>query len=477
MRVSTPGQTGDNHHSLETQEGRYKEYCERNGLLPIRKFVDVVSGRRDDRKEYQRMLDYVMEGSADVIVVQFLDRFGRNPREILQRYWELQDAGITVVATDEDIKEELLLLIKAGIAGAESRRTSERVRANMSKAAEKGVHAARTPFGLRRVYQGKEVTWETDPKESTIVTEMYRLSVEENLGYKAIADRLNTAGHCTRSGRPFSSFTIQRVLSNEAMNGTLTYGKRPRKGNPNQEVVRLDNFFPSIFSDAEWQRLQERLSIRRETSKGRTHSSIYLLSGIARCGYCGGPMTGKAGSLRGEKQYRNYWCSRATKSRALCSHYNGHSTNKLESAVLEYLGQFSDPEAVRLYVEATDREELSRKESELKGIELNLEELEFQFTQNLGFLRRGVLNEQEFIKSNNLAREQVSVLQARKVALSSWIETQVGRVEATELIPGRIDTFLQDLNNMEPRIQKGHLQGVLKSAYVSRDKIELEFRV
>ena len=69
------------------------------------------------------MVDYAIEGNADVIVVQFLDRFGRNPREILQRYWELQDAGVSVVATDEDIKEELLLLIKAGIAGAESRRT------------------------------------------------------------------------------------------------------------------------------------------------------------------------------------------------------------------------------------------------------------------------------------------------------------------------------------------------------------------
>ena len=59
-----------------------------------------------------------------------------------------------------------MLLIKAGIAGAESRRTSERVRSNMSKAAEKGVHAARAPFGLRRIYHGKEVTWEMDPTES-----------------------------------------------------------------------------------------------------------------------------------------------------------------------------------------------------------------------------------------------------------------------------------------------------------------------
>ena len=74
--------------------------------------------------------------------------------------------------------------------------------------------------------------------------------------------------------------------------GTLTYGKRPRKGNPEQELVRVEGFFPAILTGDEWQLLQERLSIRRESSRGRTHSSVYLLSGMARCGYCGGPMAG-----------------------------------------------------------------------------------------------------------------------------------------------------------------------------------------
>ena len=107
-----------------------------------------------------------MHGGADTEVVQFLDRFGPNPRGILQRYWQLQDSGVSVVVTDEDINDKLLLLIKAGIAGAESRRTSERVKANMSRAAQKGVHAARAPLGLRKVYQGREITWEIDPLEA-----------------------------------------------------------------------------------------------------------------------------------------------------------------------------------------------------------------------------------------------------------------------------------------------------------------------
>ena len=73
LRVSTPGQTGEHHSSLETQESRYLEYCRNNNLLPVSQFVDVVSGRRDDRKEYRRMVEYAMAGNADVIVVQFLD--------------------------------------------------------------------------------------------------------------------------------------------------------------------------------------------------------------------------------------------------------------------------------------------------------------------------------------------------------------------------------------------------------------------
>jgi hypothetical protein len=40
--------------------------------------------------------------------------------------------------------------------------------------------------------------------------------------------------------------------------------------------------------------------------------------------------------------------------------------------VLEYLGQFSDPEAVKRHIEAADREEMSTRESELKDVEAGL---------------------------------------------------------------------------------------------------------
>ncbi len=202
-----------------------------------------------------------------------------------------------------------------------------------------------------------------------VVREMYRLSVEENLGYKAIADRLSAAGHIAREGRHFASYTIQRILSIEALMGTLVYGKKPRKGNPKQELARVPDFFPAILTQNEWSTLQERLEIRRANSRGRTHSSPYLLSGIAKCGNCGGAMLGKSGAMWKGKRYRMYYCSRAVRSRAQCSTYNGHRVKLLEEAVLEYLGRFSNPELVREHLDAASCRDIQRHEKELSSVQ------------------------------------------------------------------------------------------------------------
>ena len=477
LRVSDAKQAGERHSSLETQEAKFQEYCQRHNLLPVATFVDVFSGRRDDRKEYQRLVDYVMQGGADVVVVQYLDRFGRNPKEILQRYWQLDERGVTVVPTDEDIREELLLLIKAGVAGAESRRNSERVRANMSRVVGKGLHAARPPYGLKPVRDGQAVRWELDSTESPVVREMYRLAVEENLGFKSIGDRLTAQGYRAHGGRPFAAYTVQRILTNEALMGTLTYGKRPRKGNPQPELVSVEGFFPAILSGEEWQRLQERLAIRREASRGHTHASPYLLSGIARCGHCGGPMAGKVGAAYKGKRYRNYWCAQALRSRAQCALYNGHSAPKLEKAILEYLGQFSDPDLVRKHIESAERSRFQQREAELRSVQKGIADLEAQFLKHLDILQRELINEEEFVKANEAIRSQRSALEARKDELTRWVEEERTKTSLAKRVPVEVRSFLEDFQQVDIRLQKARLQTILKAAHVWKGgRIELEFR-
>ena len=192
-------------------------------------------------------------------------------------------------------------------------------------------------------------------------------------------------------------------------------------------------------------------------------------------------MAGKVASAWKEKQYRNYWCSRATKSKALCSHYNGHSAPQLEQAILEYLGQFSEPDLVKDHLAAAEKKEMELRETELKQVERALIDLESQFTKHLDYLKRGVLNEEEFVKANEAAREKTAALQARKTELTQWVEEQRDIISAAERLPRQIGTFLEDFQQLDVRRQKAHLQTILKSAHVKRDEnrismIEIEFR-
>jgi hypothetical protein len=76
-----------------------------------------------------------------------------------------------------------------------------------------------------------------------------------------------------------------------------------------------------------------------------------------------------------------------------------------------------------------------------------------------------------------MARDQVSGLQERRESLAQWVDEQKERSAARDRTPGLIETFLEDFEAMDPRVRKSHLQTILKAAHISRDTIELEFRV
>jgi len=76
-----------------------------------------------------------------------------------------------------------------------------------------------------------------------------------------------------------------------------------------------------------------------------------------------------------------------------------------------------------------------------------------------------------------MARDQVLALQERRESLAQWVDEQKDRAQTMNRMPGLIKTFLEDFQVMDPRLRKSHLQTILKAAHISRDTIELEFRV
>jgi len=481
IRVSGDKQVGEGHSSLETQESRIREVVKQNGGLVVRLFQDVQSGRRDDRVDYQNMVKYVLEEDIDVVLVQYLDRFGRNPQEILQRIWELRDHGVSVEATDQDIQDELILLVMAGVAGHESKRTSERVRANMGNIVRRGIHSGKPPFGfsaIKEIVEGRArvVRWEIEESEAEIIRHMARLCTDDNLGFKAISDTLNERGLQRETGHWVPS-SVQHILRNPVLKGLMLYGRRPKKGNPKDEVIEVPGVFPPILTDAEWDALQLRMDIRKKVSRGSSHKSDYLLSGMARCGHCGGPMSGKSGSAYKGRRYTSYVCTRATRAREGCAFYNGHAQKRLETAVMEYLGEFSDPKRVKELLSESSKTDLDRKKRERKKLEKRLVGLESDFHKNLDYLKKNLLNEEEFGAANMKHRDDRAKTKIKLASLRDDIKNAESAKESASALPVQIKSFMKSFEQLEVRKAKAILQTILESAHIWRDgKIELKFR-
>ena len=64
FRVSGKGQAGEHHVSLEVQQDAFETYCKDHSLMPMAMFTDVMTGKRDNRPEYLRMLDYIAQNDA-----------------------------------------------------------------------------------------------------------------------------------------------------------------------------------------------------------------------------------------------------------------------------------------------------------------------------------------------------------------------------------------------------------------------------
>lgn len=351
----------------------------------------------------------------------------------------------------------------------------------MGNSARKGTHSGKAPYGFRPIREIKDgravvVRWEIEETEAEIIREMARLSSEENLGFKAISDNLNDRG-MRRASRHWVPSSIQQILRNPVIKGLMVYGRNQKKENPPQEIIEVPGVFPPILSDTEWDTLQQRMDIRKGAPRGSVHKSNYLLSGIARCGHCGGPMTGKTGSSYKGRVYRSYLCVRAKKSKEDCAYHNGHNAKRIEPAVLEYLGQFSDPARVARLLKESGATELNRKKTELTKLDRRLKSLDRDFHENLGFLKRGLLNEEEFLKANAERRNERTSVEMRLAELREELHRAETTRESITSLPERITSFVESFEQLEVPKAKAMLQMILKGAYVwTNGRVELEFR-
>ena len=219
LRVSTARQ-GSSGLGLEGQRAAVEAHCARVGASIVREFVEVESGRNDDRPKLAEALAFARRGKATLLVAK-LDRLSRSVRFIAT----VLDSGADFAACDVPEANRLLLHVLAAVAEAEAKAISDRTKAALAAAKARGVRLGSHNSAVPRL------TRQARSKGSTIGAEANRRKAveayvdlvpyvtqlrSEGLSLRAIAARLNDDGHTTRGDRSWSAVQVRNVLQRTA---------------------------------------------------------------------------------------------------------------------------------------------------------------------------------------------------------------------------------------------------------------------
>ncbi|MRG48293.1 resolvase [Chitinophaga sp. SYP-B3965] len=179
LRVSTrrQGKTG---YGLGAQRTAVNAYIQSQGMIFLKQFKEVESGRTSKRRELQAALAYCKEHGA-LLVIAKLDRLARNVAFIAA----LMESGVEFVAVDNPHATPLLIHVMAAFAQDEWEKASIRTREALADARKKGVKLGTN--GKRLSQHNKERRQSVQKRVSPII----RLLREKGSTVKEITEYLN----------------------------------------------------------------------------------------------------------------------------------------------------------------------------------------------------------------------------------------------------------------------------------------------
>jgi site-specific DNA recombinase len=350
--------------TLEVQREACLYFCKAKSWDVNDRYIfvdDGYSGGSLNRPAITELRQLVKSGLVQRVVVYKLDRLTRSVVDAVELVRKEWDGVCQVVSTQESFDTTSLvgrLLFDVLISFAEWERSTIRERTysgKLKRAEQKRNPGMRFPFGYRK---GSEGTFEIDKEEAVIVRRVFS-DYLKGLGMLAIAQALNAEGIRTRRGFTWTNQRIRKMLTNPAYKGTLRYGatealplnRRRTEGKRfklrERPLFEHEDVIPAIITVADWDRAQLVMQGRAEQHP-KVLASQYLLSGLLKCGICGGPMSAYRNTGRSGKVY--YYCVHQKQGWNKSCTQSNIPAELLEDAVCQLIKQDLSSEGVRRYV-------------------------------------------------------------------------------------------------------------------------------
>jgi DNA invertase Pin-like site-specific DNA recombinase len=211
LRVSTDKQ-GRSRLGIEAQRAAVASYLSGFSAVPLAEFVEVESGKRSDRPELARALAECSVRKATLVIAK-LDRLARDAHFLLG----LERSGIAFTAADMPNANRLTVGIMTMVAEEERRAISERTKAALAAAKERGVKLGGRIENLKNADLGRRRAAETRRKKAKsrtadLLPVINAIRAEGITSATGIAKALNEREIPTTRGGRWQAVQVQRIL-------------------------------------------------------------------------------------------------------------------------------------------------------------------------------------------------------------------------------------------------------------------------
>ena len=315
--------------------------------------IEIVSERVDDgysgvlfdRPAFQEMMNDIVSGKINCVIVKDLSRLGREYIETgryLQRTFPAY--GVRFISVNDGIDtaneqngDDLHISLKNLLNDTYCRDISVKTRSALLTKRQNGDYVGACPiYGYRKDPENKNHLI-IDEDAARVVRDIYRRRID-GASAKHIADELNergvlcpmaykdsrglprpTGGFADVPDAKWSARAVIRILREETYTGVLLQGRQETHNHklkdivrkPSEEWVRVENAHEPIIQKREFDLVQKIAGL--DTRTAPDGDGVYLFSGMLVCSSCGGRMTRKTNTVKG-KRYIYYHCPTGKKN-------------------------------------------------------------------------------------------------------------------------------------------------------------------
>ena len=495
-------------NSISNQRLQIQDYINKNDNMElVGEYVDDgYSGINFERPAFKEMMENVITGSINCIVVKDLSRFGRDYIDCgryLQRVFPSLDIRFIALNdnydsfTASETEKNLVIPFKNFINDNYCRDTSAKVRSVCKVKRKQGQFISNyAPYGYEKDEEDKHKIV-IDKEVEYVVRKIFSMKLEGYSSY-SIAKHLNDngipspmehkkakgirykTGFCTKAVANWDTPAVNRILTNEVYIGTLQQGKREKINYKLDKVVskdksdwiEIEDNHEAIIDPYDFEIVQKLLKcdIKAKTVGEKAD----LFSGLLFCKDCNAQMTKKV-DKRGKTPKVYYICSSYNKGQD-CSRHS-IKQEELQRTVLEmirhyiqYLGEYESVSEKIKEMEVSYElfQKIDKRQEYTKKSKAKFELLKSSLYQDL---KEGIIAEEEFCDMRefytNRIVESELILEKQSKEIARLYKKSLGN-----------QNFLADIKKYQNigALERGLLVRLVDKIYVLEDKkIEIQF--